>query len=347
MLQTKYFTNKKVLSQDVGYYTPILTRVREARQRFHKWADTLPEEVRQTVSRMCQGNQETLPGSLVGERDAFWLGECVNASEESQLIAALGSITGYGYFLHQDDVVDGEASTVRRTELARNFLYAKLLESFQKITPSNDSFWDYWNQYLKEYTKGLLFEDVETKIPRPYSRNDDNLIFVAARSAPVKICASSLALSSGKYQEIPRIEKGIEQLTIGLQFRDDLTDCLEDFLRGNYTPVVNRLIGTGQPSLVVLKKAALYTNAIEELLDESTWWLRKASETLGLCAEISLQKYIEHLSTQNDFIKFQVRHVKGGMSLPEESSNPKTYLSIQEAYFWDKIYEVIQPRLEY
>ena len=27
---------------------------------------------------MCQGNQETLPGSLVGERDAFWFDDLNN-----------------------------------------------------------------------------------------------------------------------------------------------------------------------------------------------------------------------------------------------------------------------------
>lgn len=344
MLQTKHLNNEQVLlSQDVGYYAPILTSVHEARYCFHEWADTLPKDVKEVVLRMCQGNQETLPGRLVGERDAFWLGECVNASETSQLIAALGSITGYGYFLHQDDVVDGEETSVRQTELARNFLYSKLLESFQKITPSNDSFWDYWNQYLREYTEGLLFESAQNKIVR----DDDNLVFVAARSAPVKMCAASLALSSGRQREIPRIEKGIEQLTIGLQFCDDLTDCLEDFLRGNYTPVVSRLIGTGQSSLVAFKRAVLYTNAIEELLDESTYWLKKASETLCLSAEMSLQIYIEHLSAQNNSIKKQVREIKKESPLAKEFPNPMSPFSIQEESFWKKIRKIINPCLDY
>jgi len=345
MLKTKHSKNKNILSQELGYYAPILTNVQEARHILQKWVNTLPEKAGQEVYRMCCGNQRTFPGRLVGERDAFWLGEIVDASKESQLIAALGSITGYGYFLHQDDLVDGEASVVRYTEIARNFLYAKLLESFQRIIPNYVLFWDYWNKYLKEYTEGLLYENVKTKIHCTYSRDDDNLRFIAARSAPVKICASSLALSSGKIRKIPQIEKGIEQLTIGLQLRDDLTDCLEDFFHNNYTPVVSSLIGNEQPSQVVFKKAALYTKTIEKLLDESTWWLQKASDTLALFEKNSLQIYIDYLSNQNEFIKNQIKYIKEDMILTKVFSNSNTYLSIQEAHYWNKVYEIIRPKL--
>ena len=346
MLKINYSKNKNILSQELGYYDPILANVQKARHFFQKWVNTLPEKAGQEVYRMGCGNQRTFPGRLVGERDAFWLGEIVDASKESQLIAALGSITGYGYFLHQDDLVDGETSVLRHTEIARNFLYSKLLESFQRIIPNHVLFWDYWNKYLEEYTEGLLYENVKKKIHCTYSRDDDNLRFIAARSAPVKICASSLAISSGRFREIPQIEKGIEQLTIGLQLRDDLADCLEDFFHNNYTPVVSSLIGKKQPSQAVFKKTALYTQTIEKLLDESTWWFRRASDTLTLFEKNSLQIYIDFLSNQNEFVKNQIKYIKEDMILTKDSSNSNTCLSIQEDHYWNKIYKIIQPKLD-
>lgn len=347
MLQTKHLENRQALDQvDVGYYAPILRRVLEARRQFHAWVDTIPEPVGHTVLEMSQGNQQfPVPDKLVGERDAFWFGELVGASEEAQLVAAVGSIAGYAYFLHQDHVIDADGGEIRRSELASNFLYAKLLESFQAITPSGSSFWRYWTRYLKEYAEGGLSEAVKGRLPRRYSRDDLRLI--AARSAPVKICIASLALGSGKDQEIPRYEAAVEDLSIGLQFRDDLTDCVEDMLHGNYTPVVSHLVGDQQPTMDVLKRAALYTDVIETLLDESTLYLLRASRSFGLTKEMSLQAYIEYLSSQNRTMKGRVSQIREAVASGGGFQKSKVPLSIYEEPFWSQIEEALRVRLEY
>lgn len=347
MLQIKHPEHGQSSGQsDVGYYAPILGRVLEARRLFHSWVDTIPEPVGQAILRMSQGNQRTpMPGNLVGERDAFWFGELVGASEDSQLVAAVGSIAGYAYFLHQDHVVDGDGGEVRYFELARNLLYAKLLESFEAVAASASPFWGYWNRYLSQYTAGSLAEADQSGLPRRYSSND--LAMVAARSAPVKICLASLAIGSGKPQVIPHHEAAIEGLTLGLQIRDDLADCVEDMLRSNYTPVLSRLVGNEQPSMHVVKRAALYTDLIEELLDDSTLYLHKASQAFRLTAEMSLQAYIEFLRAQNHTMKRQVREIKESIPSSGSCKDLKAPLSPEEESFWYQIDEATRVRLDY
>lgn len=346
MLQAEYLGSQVISGKgDLEYYAPIMERVLEARRRFNGWTDTLPETVRNTILQMSNVNQETYSGRLFGERDAFWLGELVGANEEDQLTAAVASICGYTYFLHQDNIIDGDANVIRRGELALNFLYAKLLENFKAITPPGSTFWVLWNKYLREYSEGILFENTRIRFPRQYSRKD--LSLVAARSAPVKICAASLALASGKVPDILRIETAIEELTIGLQIRDDLSDWVEDFLRGNYTPVVSQLIGNGQTCIVAIKRSALYSNVLEELLDESTRYLRMASEMLGLTAEMSLQAYIDYLSNQNRGMIDRIQNVKKTIPMSEGPWDAKAPLSPKEKIWWREIDEIIQIRLEY
>ncbi|MCH7605156.1 class 1 isoprenoid biosynthesis enzyme [Patescibacteria group bacterium] len=291
------------------YYESIEAKVLEARKRFRLWTESLPQPIGEVIMDMAKGNVEaSLHGNLLGERNAFWLGELFGADEELQQLAALGCIAGYAFVIQQDYQIDeGEEATLHQ-ELAKNYLSRKTTQTFQAVAQNHEMFWGYWNQYLNQYTLGCLAEAADGATPRVYTPKD--LTMVANRSALVKIVAASFALATAKTSEIPKYEQAVENLIIGLQIRDDLADCIEDFRRGRYTYVMSRLLAGEAATELGLQRAALCSGTIGELLQESTDFLSTASSLLGLRRGNALQLYISHVVDENDAIKEEVSQAR-------------------------------------
>lgn len=319
---------------ELGYYAPIALSVEQARIDFLAWADSIPAPVSETIKEMARGNKEApLPGNLVGERDAFWLGELFGVSEETQQIAALGCIAGYAYVMHQDRSMDEGQQTTRHHELARNYLYAKILESFQLVSGDSREFWMHWDCYLNEYTEACVFEAEKAKERSPYSAED--LKMVARRSGLVKGCVAAYVLATKEFHKLPRYEDGIDQLAIGLQIRDDLADWRFDIEVGQYTYVTSKLCGD-EPHVFRAAVGFGTPGTIESLLRESTQCFQKAASLLQLEKDASLQLYLNHLIEENAAIQEKVMEVR-------ESAKQPTYF--QTGLVIQK--EIVFPRLEY
>lgn len=331
----------------LSYYAPIKDNVLRARDNFKSWADSLPYPVCGVIKALSKSNKEgPLPGTMLGERDAFWLGELLQANAELQQIAAMGCIAGYTYFVHQDHRIDQDEHPVLHSELAMNLLYAKLIESFSAVAGDEHRFWHYFDRYLREFASGCLWETLDGRRRRTYSRED--LRMVARRSGPAKICSSSLAVRMGKESEIPKYEAAIENVIIALQIRDDIVDCVEDFHKGRYTYPVSRLLGGREPAMISLQRAILYDSTLETLFDESTVHLLSASDILGLDKNTALRRYLDSITDENALIKESVVRAKTNLhACAGKAPNSTLPLSQGELLSWDRVHQVIRNDIQY
>jgi len=337
----------KEMVADISYYAPIKSRILNARENFLTWGNSLPYPISEITLKLSKSNKDgPLPGAILGERYAFWIGELLGAREEIQQKVAIGCIAGFIYVIGQDHCIDEETQTNLHEELLKNLLYAKLIQSFKSVTKDEDKFWHYFNEYLQEYTEGCLWESVEGRNPRLYSTQ--NLKMVANRSALVKNCVSSLAIATGKEREILKYCSAIEQFVIGLQIRDDLADLLEDLGGGRYTYPMSRLLEGNRANLFSLQTAMLYTNTVESLLDESTQYLRRTSGELNLPDSSALQSYIDFIADENSIMKCAIVRIKDIRSLHSERVQPTELpLDEKETVAWDEIHSVILNDIQY
>lgn len=354
MIQTYEKSRGKTLVYP-EYYGPIREEIMKARAQFSVWADTIPHPIGEVVKAMSRAHEDgSLPDNLLGERRAFWLGELLGVGKEVQIAAAVGCIAGYTYAVHQDHhlahwgqkvYIDRDKSQVGYGEFAKNFLFAKAIEMLQKVAQNENRFWEYFNRYLGEYASACIWDAQKGARPQQYSVED--LRIVARRSAPAKIVAASYALATGRERDIPAFEAASDAMATGLQIRDDLANICEDVSSGRYTYVISKLLGYQQPTQTTLQRAAIYTDRIENLLDESTLWLRRASETLGLKREATLQLYIDYMTHENTRIKAQVQEAKKTASFPSQvPQNLESSLGKTETIIWGEINDAIRTRLE-
>lgn len=324
------------------YYSKIKDKVLRARQNFYKYANDLPKPLNKlAIKYMTYRNGRTISGGPMGELYAFWLGEPFCLREDILQKAALGSISGSMYFIIQDDLIDDPNEDINiQIYLLNNFLYSKMIESFYIVANQDSNFWFYLNKYLKEYSIGYKWQEnkklsklklIENK---PLLKKD--LYMAAYRSAPVKICMSAIMLSIKRVDLINIIEKAIDNLLIGLQIRDDITDWKEDLKNGYFTYPINALLSneinkkrfklTGNLNLKDLKKrielAFLFTDELEKLLEESNSFLDKSKRVTQKLRMESLNSYINYIITENKKVKKEI------ISKKVDFINRKNYDSI-------------------
>ncbi len=328
----------------VSYYESIQSDVLKARNRFSNWVATLPTGIQKEVRKLSKGNlRAPMPGNLLGERDAFWFGEMLNVDEEVKQQAAIGSIAGYSYFVHQDRVIDHDVYSIGRSiELAMNFLYMKMIECFSQLAPSSNDFWVYFNKYLEEYTIACAWEIGDGSNLRSFTAHD--LRRVAHRSAMAKLVPVTLALASGQSYRICKIEQAIEHLTLGLQIKDDLTDVSQDLAEGKWSYVISRIIGNRPKKHNFLVRGLVWTKTCESLLAESARFMKEAEKLLELVDGSALKVYIDYICEQNYCIMDDIFQIKSKVS-SEMPNNWEAPLGLYENQVWHEISQIL-PRCD-
>ncbi|QAY68038.1 class 1 isoprenoid biosynthesis enzyme [Paenibacillus protaetiae] len=132
------------------------------------------------------------------------------------------------YFFIQDDVMDETAPTGSKTKLAfANLLYIESLQLLQQLFPVDSSFWQYFKQYIEDWTAGVVLEgDVDFY--------HHNLIQVGLKASPVKLMSTGSLMLAGQSERISDYEHLIGHILVLLQMSDDLMDWRADLQDGNY-----------------------------------------------------------------------------------------------------------------
>jgi len=127
---------------------------------------------------------------------------------------------------------------------------------------------------------------------------EGDLIQMARKAAPLKICCAAMGLLAGREEAIEPLEAAVDDLMVAFQLMDDLQDWRTDLSRGCYTCFLTRVMDTRHihsPSLLTEAevKMALFTSPVlEEMLDLTTEYCRRALERTSLLNAPYLKAYI-------------------------------------------------------
>lgn len=105
----------------------------------------------------------------------------------------------------------------------------------------DDSFWDYFYKYNKEYLDALKLQERHKGIITEYSFEEFKEI-AAGKSAIAKSAVAALGCLSNSYEKIKDLEKSQDFYAYAYQLYDDLKDWKEDYNNKNYTWFLTQVI---------------------------------------------------------------------------------------------------------
>jgi hypothetical protein len=308
------------------YYSKINNKIIKARKNFSLFIDEMPELIKELANKYTTYRNKTQSTKgYLGELYAFWLSEPFQLDEEIVQKATLGSITGSLYFVLQDDLIDDPLEFKdSNIYLLSNFLFSEMIHEFQFISDNNKKFWEYMKNYLYEYSIGCIWQSNRRQLKmkplsvKSFTKKD--LFMLAHRSAPIKICMTSIILAAKREDLKNKLEKAIDYFLIGLQIRDDITDWREDLKRGYITYPISVLLLETQRQLGInfpdtfdeeklennIEIAFQATDLLENLLEESNYYMLKAKELAKSLKLDLLNSYINYNIEENTVIKNKI-----------------------------------------
>jgi hypothetical protein len=158
----------------------------------------------------------------------FWIKELTDISDKQCERLALANIYGMLYFFIQDDLMDSQALTSVKSELAlANLLQLEMLSVFRELFSSDSSFWIYYGRYVTTWADCVMNES-----DADYFMNDP--IRTAGKAAPVKLSSTGACLLSSRDALIPDVEAAVDIALMTLQMLDDWADWQADLAEGSY-----------------------------------------------------------------------------------------------------------------
>lgn len=140
----------------------------------------------------------------------------------------------------QDDLLDGQQRDLRLIYAADRFLLQSL-ETFQRLTNLNASFWDVYRHCMRETVDAILEVGCLERLAGGFT--DRDLVLHARVSAIFKVATVAVCHLHGRHAEMSWISRVQDQLAIISQVADDLRDVVDDVEKGRFTWVANQLLG--------------------------------------------------------------------------------------------------------
>ncbi|RKP51623.1 hypothetical protein D7Z26_17760 [Cohnella endophytica] len=199
----------------------------------------------------------------------YWLREQTACSGVLCRDLAIGNVFAMVHFFLLDDAMDSETGVgglPAREALALGQLFqAAFQRRYGRHFAADSPIWTYYRRYLEQWASAVSQEGALPADPSDSAR-------LAAKSAPVKLCAAGMLLLSGQEQRIPELEQAIDLVLATLQLSDDWTDWNEDLQDGGhgnaFLTIVRETLGVepDQPLEERSVRRAIYrANALEGL----------------------------------------------------------------------------------
>jgi len=191
----------------------------------------------------------------------FWLREWAGGSERMCRDMAVGNVFAMLHFFLLDDAMDGGTGTGGssvRDNLALGQLFCeRFSERYGRHFAADSELWERYRAYLDQWAEAVSEEGGALADPRDSER-------LAAKSAPVKLCAAGLLISCGREEEIGQAEEAVELALATLQLSDDRTDWQEDLAAGEERS--NAFLTLAREALAWPKEEPLTESAVKQAI---------------------------------------------------------------------------------
>ncbi|RUS49012.1 hypothetical protein [Cohnella sp. AR92] len=155
----------------------------------------------------------------------YWVGEKLNAPVESCRDLAVGNLYMMLHFFVLDDAIDDDAGWTdeerRRVIPLGQLLQSLYLRLYLARFGAESPIWAHLRGYMEQWAAAMSREAEERSDPRNYRA-------LAAKAAPIKLCAAALLLEAGLDERIPDMDEAIDLALATLQLADDLSDWRDD-----------------------------------------------------------------------------------------------------------------------
>ncbi|QMV42001.1 hypothetical protein [Cohnella cholangitidis] len=213
----------------------------------------------------------------------YWLKERI--AESSDILCrdlAIGNIFAMLHYFLMDDVMDlGAESNNKvgvREALVLGQLYQVLFQQrYGRHFAAESPVWQDYRRYMEVWGVAVSQENKQSTNPYDPGR-------LAAKSAPVKLCAAAMLLSAGRRESLPELEAAIDLVLATLQLADDWKDWRDDLAEEScnaFLTLVRQRISLppDQPLDERKVKQGIYrANALDHLLEISEGYGRRLVE---------------------------------------------------------------------
>jgi hypothetical protein len=228
----------------------------------------------------------------------FWLQDTFGLDQDTCRHMALGNAFGQYYILIQDEVMDTDSGEYKGHLLPMgNLFFLDFVAAYRSLFDSRSPFWEFFEKYLAEWAESVLWER-EQHWGQAQEFEEEDLIWLARKAAPLKIPCAAMSLLAGRQEAIEPLEATIDNLIVAFQLVDDLRDWRADLARGCYTYFLTRVMharGIRSSSLLTeteVKTALFAGQVLEEILSLTAEYFGRALESISPLNAPYLKAYI-------------------------------------------------------
>ena len=305
-MNSKVNSERYTLPAAVGLF---MSEVERCRHLLPEHISTFPAEIRSyLMARYCarvpRHDSPPLFGELAPWIMSDWLG-VRDYSVAREIYPAW--VFMYGYTLLADDQLDKPQAVALDPVgvLAAGMVLQKGLSLLCAIRPNASEWSPLLDESVHDAAVSALWElERRNSTPTPFGSED--LSALSRKSFLVRLCAGLLTLSTATPRLSTRARTSIDNLTLSLQLRDDITDWIEDLSLGNYTHVLSiaeRSLPDGARLQRLSREQVLCTlvssGALARTLELSTSSIQRATKGRPL-EGTPTEAYVKHVVATNE-----------------------------------------------
>ncbi len=212
-----------------------LTMVRERLRAIDQtWPQPLPAVAERLLARIAP------PGWTLEWFLPRWVGESIGLDEALTADLMLANVLGLGYVRLQDDLADNvvESAALPTTVCLSALLYQEWMALYRRLFAADSPFWTYFARYQLQWIEATLHSNRQPEATFAAS-SDDDLSWLAARGAPLKICCAGACLLADHEEKIGPLTSALDHLLAGMVLVDHAADWMDDLEAGRYNAFVH------------------------------------------------------------------------------------------------------------
>ena len=219
-----------------------LTMVRERLRALDRtWSQPLPAVAERLLERIAPPSW-TLEWLL-----PRWIGAPLGLDETTTIDLMLANVLGLGYVRLQDDLADGgvEKAALPATVCLSALLYQEWMALYRRLLAASSPVWTYCARYQSQWIEATLYSNQQPEAAFA-ADNDNDLLRLAARGAPLKICCAGVCLLADHEEKIVPLTSAIDYLLAGMVLVDHAADWMDDLAAGRYNAFVHSISSHAQ-----------------------------------------------------------------------------------------------------